>query len=169
MNVTCQSCSALHFSAERAGKQRNVFLQCCHNGKVKLQESGNHSPLYSHSLFISFSSFVSYVYHLDVAFPDAIRSLFVDDTAVAKEFRQHIRPYNNALAMASLGAQLDTPRGTGSYCLKIHGQIYHRIAGPYCFKIHGQIYHRIGDLHPQPGAPRKFGQLYILDSGFFDR
>ena len=68
----------------------------------------------------------------------------------AKHFRQNIRAYNNALAMASFGADIQTPPGRG----------------PYCFRIHGQIYHRIGDLHPPTGMPRSFGQLYILDTGF---
>ncbi|KAL6740116.1 hypothetical protein Aduo_013503 [Ancylostoma duodenale] len=50
--------------------------------------------------------------------------------------------------MASMGAQVDVPRGRG----------------PYCYRIHGQVYHRIGTLHPNQGEPRQFGQIYILDT-----
>ncbi|KAL6742312.1 hypothetical protein Aduo_015474 [Ancylostoma duodenale] len=50
--------------------------------------------------------------------------------------------------MASMGAQLDTPRGSG----------------PYCFRIHGQIYHSVGPLTPAQGIPPQYGQLYILDT-----
>ncbi|CAF5051226.1 unnamed protein product, partial [Rotaria sp. Silwood1] len=47
-----------------------------------------------------------------------------------------------------MGAQIDLPQGYGSYC----------------FRIHGQIYHRIGPLHPEPGQRAQFRQFYILDS-----
>ncbi|EYC34886.1 hypothetical protein Y032_1304g3815, partial [Ancylostoma ceylanicum] len=50
--------------------------------------------------------------------------------------------------MASMGAQVDVPRGRG----------------PYCYRIHGQIYHRIGTLHPNEGERRQYGQIYILDT-----
>ncbi|KAK6758361.1 hypothetical protein RB195_015898 [Necator americanus] len=49
---------------------------------------------------------------------------------------------------ASMGAQVDIPRGRG----------------PYCYRIHGQIYHRIGCLHPNAGEGREYGQLHILDT-----
>jgi hypothetical protein len=36
-------------------------------------------------------------------------------------------------------------------------------SGPYCFRIHGQIYHYSGALHSEPGDASKFAQLYIID------
>ncbi|KAK6027977.1 hypothetical protein OSTOST_05986 [Ostertagia ostertagi] len=65
-----------------------------------------------------------------------------------KNFMDNIRSFNSALAMASMGAQVDTFRGRG----------------PYCYRIHGQVYHRIGPLHPQEGEERQYGQIYILDT-----
>ena len=50
MNVACHHCSAQHFRDERAGKQRNVFLQCCHNGKITLPPAGNNARLSFHDL-----------------------------------------------------------------------------------------------------------------------
>ncbi len=47
-----------------------------------------------------------------------------------------------------MGANIETPKGYG----------------PYCFRIHGQIYHRTGTLHPQDGEDRHYAQLYILDT-----
>ncbi|KAK6021781.1 hypothetical protein OSTOST_12541 [Ostertagia ostertagi] len=67
-----------------------------------------------------------------------------------EEFPDRLRKlsFNSALAMASMGAQIDTMRGRG----------------PYCYRIHGQIYHRIGPLHPREGELRQYGQIYILDT-----
>ncbi|KIK75378.1 hypothetical protein PAXRUDRAFT_173045, partial [Paxillus rubicundulus Ve08.2h10] len=56
---------------------------------------------------------------------------------------------NNALAMTSVGGQVDNSVNNG-----------HR---PYVYKIHGEVYHCIGSLLPaEDGAP-VFGQLYIYD------
>uniref|UniRef100_A0A183FRW4 Helitron_like_N domain-containing protein n=1 Tax=Heligmosomoides polygyrus TaxID=6339 RepID=A0A183FRW4_HELPZ len=60
----------------------------------------------------------------------------------------HLRKFNSALAMASIGAQVVPPRGSG----------------PYCFRIHDQIYHCIGPLHPEGGQLRQYEQVYILDT-----
>ncbi|VDK42808.1 unnamed protein product [Cylicostephanus goldi] len=81
-------------------------------------------------------------------FPDFIRTLLTGNSNASKNFRQHIRSYNSALAMASMGAKVDTPRG----------------GGPYCYRIHGQVYHFVGPLDPEPGTRRQYGQLYILDT-----
>ena len=65
-----------------------------------------------------------------------------------EEFSRLHPEFHSSLAMASMGAQIVSPRG----------------GGPYCFRIHGQVYHSIGPLHPSGGQPRQFGQLYILDT-----
>lgn len=75
-------------------------------------------------------------------YPHELQQLFVNQA-----FLKDIRIYNNLFAFASLGAQISPLPGFG----------------PYCFRIHGQIYHRSGNLHPQDGNTRKYGQVYILD------
>ena len=65
-----------------------------------------------------------------------------------KNFRAHIRSYNSALSFASMGANIVTPTGSG----------------PYCFKTHGQVYHSTSHLHPRNGIAPKYAQLYVLDS-----
>jgi hypothetical protein len=66
----------------------------------------------------------------------------------AKDFRQHIRFYNNALTFMSVSANLDT-----------------NVAQPsnYTYRLRGELYHRMGSLLPQPGEAPKFAQLYISD------
>ncbi|GBL82367.1 hypothetical protein AVEN_252524-1 [Araneus ventricosus] len=54
---------------------------------------------------------------------------------------------NSALSFASMGAQNVPPTGTGAYC----------------FRIHGQIYHRTSHLHTAEAGGEKFAQLYVLD------
>ncbi|GBM79862.1 hypothetical protein AVEN_40382-1 [Araneus ventricosus] len=46
----------------------------------------------------------------------------------AKNYRQRIRDCNSALAFASMGAEIKPPRGTGPYCYRLHGQVYHRVS-----------------------------------------
>nr|GEY15873.1 helitron helicase-like domain-containing protein [Tanacetum cinerariifolium] len=53
--------------------------------------------------------------------------------------------------MKSLGAQIDESINNGH--------------GPYVFKISGQLYHWIGLMCPAKGAPPRFLQLYIYDTG----
>jgi hypothetical protein len=66
----------------------------------------------------------------------------------AKDFRQRIRTYNNALAFTSVGANLDTSVAQ---------------PGNYTYRLRGELYHRMGSLLPQPGEAPKFAQLYISD------
>ena len=79
--------------------------------------------------------------------PDEIKNLFNGQDQKSTNFQQNIRRYNSAMAFASMGASVATPPGHG----------------PYVYKIHGQIYHRSGCLHPDPGKPPRYGQLYILE------
>ncbi|VDL83924.1 unnamed protein product, partial [Nippostrongylus brasiliensis] len=106
-----------------------TFVQCCDLGRTQLQKFQN--------------------------FPDELRQLFeIDITATGerrrlqRNFHQHIRKFNSALAMASMGAQIRPPTGPG----------------PYCFRIHDQVYHFIGPLHPEGDQRRQYGQIYILDT-----
>jgi hypothetical protein len=68
------------------------------------------------------------------------------DDLVAKHFRQHIRAYNAALAMASSGIQVQQQQA------------------PRMLRIHGRVYHRIGSLLPASQQPAQFAQLYIIDN-----
>ncbi|VDO24148.1 unnamed protein product [Haemonchus placei] len=63
-------------------------------------------------------------------------------------FKDPLRAFNSALAMASMGAQVDTIRRRGLYCCRIYEQVYHRI----------------GPLHLQEGEQGQYGQIYILDA-----
>ncbi|XP_030850990.1 uncharacterized protein LOC754317 [Strongylocentrotus purpuratus] len=80
-------------------------------------------------------------------YPNALATLLQGDSSQSKHFRYNIRYYNSSFAFASMGAMMAPPPGRG----------------PYCFRIHGQIYHRSGCLHPPPGEPPKYGQVYILE------
>ncbi|GBN05182.1 hypothetical protein AVEN_122470-1, partial [Araneus ventricosus] len=56
--------------------------------------------------------------------------------------------YNSALAFASMGAQIKPARGTG----------------PYCYRLRGQVYHRVSPLYASDQHKESYGQLYIFDS-----
>ena len=70
----------------------------------------------------------------------------------AKAFRDEIRNYNNALAMTSVGRQVDHSLNNGG--------------GPWVFKLHGQLTHRIGSLLPRPVSTPSFAQLYVYDTEY---
>eukprot|EP00112_Aurelia_sp_Birch-Aquarium-sp1_P020718 Seg540.7 transcript_id=Seg540.7/GoldUCD/mRNA.D3Y31 product="ATP-dependent DNA helicase PIF1" protein_id=Seg540.7/GoldUCD/D3Y31 len=78
----------------------------------------------------------------------AIRQLFSGNSPDSAQFHQHIRNYNAALAMASWNAPI----------------VQHPGQGPKVVTIHGQAYHLTSPPDPPPGQPRKFAQLYVLDS-----
>ena len=61
-----------------------------------------------------------------------------------KKFTDHIRGYNNALALASVGTEHKPEVGPN-------------------FKIQGKMHHSIGSLLPEDGPP-KFAQIYFYDS-----
>ena len=62
-------------------------------------------------------------------------------------FKQNIRKYNNALAMASIG---------------ISEEIVQKGFSPNV-KIHGNIYHLHGSLFPEGNEPPKFAQIVVYD------
>ncbi len=80
--------------------------------------------------------------------PEPLKQLFTSNEADAKDFRQRIRSYNNALAFTSVGANLDTSVAQ---------------PGNYIYRLRSELYHRMGSLFPQPGEAPKFAQLYISD------
>jgi len=125
MTTMCGKCGALHFLEEHVASSLCANLQftpCCAQSKVTLP------PL--------------------APPPEPLRWLLTNNEADAKDFRQHIRSYNNALAFTSVGANLDTS-----------------VAQPsnYTYRLRGELYHRMGSLLPQLGEAPKFAQLYISD------
>jgi hypothetical protein len=129
MDVACRSCNALHWIDEwlvKSSRLEPVFGICCTSGKIKL-------PL------------------LD-PLPVEIQNLLSGQDHIAKQFREHIRKYNNALAMTLLGCNIDDS-------VNCNG------AGPYVFKVHGKLIHKAGSLSPNDGQTPLYAQLYIYDGG----
>ncbi len=125
MTTMCGKCGALHFLEERVASSSCAnpqFTPCCAQGKVTLP------PL--------------------APPPEPLRWLLTSNEVDAKDFRQHIRSYNNALAFTSVGANLDTSVAQ---------------PGNYTYRLRSELYHRMGSLLPQPGEVPKFAQLYISD------
>ena len=96
-------------------------LNCCHNGKVQLP------PLSD--------------------YPQVLKDLLLDSSVQAKNYQTNIRKYNSAFAFASFGATTTVIPGRGTFC----------------FRIHGQIYHSTDTLHPSDGHTPQYGQLYIIE------
>ncbi|XP_003740984.1 uncharacterized protein LOC100902978 [Galendromus occidentalis] len=122
MDSQCSACMAAHFQGERTMPGGSAYTTCCAKGKV-------HVALFER-------------------FPPPLRDLFLNQDQDSKSFRQHIRNYNNALAMASMTAKIEPPSGNG----------------PYCFRVHGQVYHRIGGLRPPSGQLPQCAQVLIMDT-----
>nr|XP_042913564.1 uncharacterized protein LOC122273596 [Parasteatoda tepidariorum] len=80
--------------------------------------------------------------------PELLLKLLSDNSIEARNYRNHIREYNSALAFASFGARIKPPPGNG----------------PYFFRIHGQIYHMVSPLYSNDQNNAGYGQLYIFDS-----
>lgn len=79
--IVCPNCAAKHERITNSSQQNPRYTMCCAQGKVKL-------PLLS-------------------PLPQPLRGLFEDQTHKAKEFREHIRAYNNCFAFTSVGANID--------------------------------------------------------------
>jgi hypothetical protein len=125
MTTVCGKCSTLHFLEERAASSSCANLQftlCYTQGKMTLP------PL--------------------APPPEPLRRLLTSKKTDVKNFGQHIRSYNSALAFTSFGANLDTSVAQ---------------PGNYTYRLCGELYHRMGNLLPQLGEVRKFAQLYISD------
>lgn len=66
----------------------------------------------------------------------------------SKNFRKHIRTFNNAVSFTSTAAKQDkSVAGNG---------------GTWTYRIKGMLTHLIGSLLPLPGDPKKFGQMFIF-------
>ena len=126
MDVACPNCGALHWIDEKRENSPIAdpdFGMCCLRGKIKIPR-------------------------LDDPPPELLNLLSGQDD-ISKKFRDHIRNYNNALAMTSQGGKQDTDINNGH--------------GPYTFRVHGRLYHQSGPLIPQEAATPVFAQLYIYD------
>ena len=77
MDITCQFCGAKHFKQELAADKK--FSNCCHKGKVILNDNEN--------------------------YPEYLHKLIINDCKKSKNFMNHVRSYNSALAFASFGAK----------------------------------------------------------------
>ncbi len=75
------------------------FYNCCNKGKVRLPELKE--------------------------CPELLESLLRDSHPQAKNFMKKIRNYNSALAFASMVANVSLSPGSGPYCFRIHGMVYH--------------------------------------------
>jgi hypothetical protein len=121
MNAICPQCAAKHFPSEgQKSRGQLTFAACCSRGEVRVPDH--------------------------TAFPPNLRQFFEATDSTGREFREHIRQYNSALAFASLNAQAEVPAG-----------------GPFTYRVHGQIYHLIGSLHPSRPDRRCFSSFYIFD------
>ncbi|KAJ6631877.1 hypothetical protein B0H10DRAFT_1635821, partial [Mycena sp. CBHHK59/15] len=123
MDIKCSHCGALHWMAEKTANSSQVnpqFGMCCNHGKVVLAALKD--------------------------LPPDLETLFVDDTAQAKEFRKNMAQYNTALSFTSLG---DHSINNGG--------------GPPIFRIHGELCHLAGALLPSPGQRPAYAQLYIYE------
>ncbi|GBM87274.1 hypothetical protein AVEN_184808-1 [Araneus ventricosus] len=105
MSEQCGFCGAVYWKEEK--NTAHKYTKCCHDGKVQLP-----------------------------AFPDTpelLKVLLTENSPDAKNYRQRIREYNSAFAVASMRAQIKPPRGTGPYCYRLHGQVYHRVSS--CMQV----------------------------------
>ena len=126
MAIRCAHCDALHWIEERitsSPRTRPIFTACCSSSKVSLP------PLAQP--------------------PSPLRDLLEGQTPEAKQFRNHIRKYNNAFAFTSVGAKIDQSMACG---------------GVYTYRLQGELHHLMGSLLPSDGETPKFAQMYIHDT-----
>ena len=129
LDIQCSNCNALHWLAERLTKSSRlhpIFGMCCLSGKISL-------PPLDHP-------------------PPELLNLLTTQEPEGSSFRKHIRTYNNALAMTSVGCQID-------HSINQDGR-----PAPYTFRLHGELIHRAGSLLPAEGQQPVYSQLYISDS-----
>ncbi|KIH65343.1 hypothetical protein ANCDUO_04339 [Ancylostoma duodenale] len=89
MDVRCTECGALSFRGKCAtDRSKEGFNMCCNFGNVIIPRFRN--------------------------FPVELKSILQDHTSeVGQQFRKNIRRYNSALAMASMGANVEVPQRHG--------------------------------------------------------
>ena len=132
-SVKYSNCHAFHWMAKHltASSLANPrFVICCLSGKIVLP------PLHP--------------------VPPELLHLLTAQDDISKSFHDHIRTYNNALTMTSIGRKIDESVNNGE-------QAVNNGFGPYVFKLHGELCHKIGSLLPPEGEPPVYAQLYIYD------
>src|SRR6266404_409231 len=128
MIVICSHCHALHWMAEslsRSTNNRIKFGMCCLEGKISLE------PLHPA--------------------PPELLDFLTHQDPVGNAFHRLIRNYNSALAMTSVGRD-------------VNHSINQDGGGPYTFVLQGQLSHLAGSLLPAEGVAPRYAQLYIHDS-----
>jgi hypothetical protein len=129
MNIQCPSCKALHWLDEcltRSSKANPKFGTCCYQGKISLP------PLQPA--------------------PPKLYDLLTNQEPIARAFCNHIRNYNSALAMTSVGRKLDYSVNDGG--------------GPWLYKLNGELIHRAGSLLPPEEGNNDpvYSQLWVIDT-----
>lgn len=124
----CDYCQAYHFTGEETSDKE--FEACCKKGDAVLDP-------------------------LRVPLP-YLKDLYQNPTdPISREFRQHIRSYNSALAFTSVSYNKD---------LRLN-----LTAGIQCFQIHGDLFHYQGPLDLSSQEAPQFAQLFFYDSDFATR
>lgn len=79
--------------------------------------------------------------------PEPLYGYLHGEDSLSRHVRKHLRAYNCVFQFASMAATLAMPS-----------------SGISSFRISGSVSHLMGPLHPAPGAPPQYAQLYILDA-----
>ena len=129
MDEQCSECGAWMFPWEtnKVKDDEKIFSLCCSYGKYKLPPQPE--------------------------FPELLQRLMTGDDSECREFRAHIREYNNALSFASRG---------------FSGRpfVFNNTRGPPVFKVSGQMFHCMGNVLPSEGKSPKFSQMYVFDEDY---
>ncbi|GBM23212.1 hypothetical protein AVEN_159890-1 [Araneus ventricosus] len=80
MTEICNFCQALYWRNEL--NSSNKYTKCCHDGKARLPNLADT--------------------------PDLLKELLTNNSLEARNYQQHIREYNAALAFASMGGHKST-------------------------------------------------------------
>ena len=130
----CKYCHAKFFAKERPTKAVGEYDICCNCGKIRLPRLPTlNPPQHGDDKFKLLRELLN-CHHTDA-----------QKKARHMNFRKYTRLYNNALAMASVGADIQNVRGPGSLA------------------IHGSVYHLIGNAETPEGQTPKFVQTYFID------
>lgn len=127
MDIICTYCHAFHWRAESLSHSTNAnikFGMCCYQGKISLP------PLQP--------------------VPPELYELLTRRDPIGDTFRLRIRNYNSALAMMSVGRDINRSIDDGG--------------GPYTFVLQGELSHYAGSLLPNEEIALRYAQLYIHDS-----
>ncbi|KAL1934892.1 hypothetical protein VTP01DRAFT_7074 [Rhizomucor pusillus] len=111
------------FERVSGSRQDPVFNLCCKNGNIDLPRP--QPP------------------------PDPLQSLWKENNAAARDFRQNVHVYNIVFAFSSFGVMLDET-------------VANAIHGAYSFRISGRVSHRIGPMLPENGQTPPFAQISTL-------